>query len=149
MLKAFDKIESSHKPDFFSEKTYFPSWVRNMTWVTILYQCHASDDWSEWCLLFIKYNIHMYSYCMVKKSCPIFIVFQNIQTDKTSWTYSIMIYFQATLQGVTRQLKVWSRHSRSLIVFFHFFIFFVWYTRIKSQERLNASMYFFLLNVKK
>ena len=36
LFKAFDKIESSHKRNLFSVKSYFPSCVRNLFWVTSL-----------------------------------------------------------------------------------------------------------------
>ena len=36
LFKAFDYIESSKKSDIFSsEEIYFPSYVRNIFWVTI------------------------------------------------------------------------------------------------------------------
>ena len=39
--KAFGFIEDSSNPIFFSQKTYFASYVRNMFWATNLNQFHA------------------------------------------------------------------------------------------------------------
>ena len=40
LLKAFGYIERVVKSDFFSEKTYFISYVRNMFWATIQFKYH-------------------------------------------------------------------------------------------------------------
>ena len=42
-LEAFGYIERVVKSDFFPEKTYFTSYVRNVCWTTILYKYHAHD----------------------------------------------------------------------------------------------------------
>ena len=38
LLKAFGHIERVVKSDFFSETTYFTSYLRNIFWATILYK---------------------------------------------------------------------------------------------------------------
>ena len=42
LLMAFDQVESIYKSDFFFfRQDFFPAFVRNMTWVTILYKYHG------------------------------------------------------------------------------------------------------------
>ena len=53
--RLFGYIEGLVKSDFFSEKTYFTSCLRNMFWATILYKYHDSD-----CLL--KKTIFIWSF---------------------------------------------------------------------------------------
>ena len=43
LLKAFGYIERVIESEFFSEKTYFTSYVHNMFWATILYKYQSTN----------------------------------------------------------------------------------------------------------
>ena len=105
----FGYIERVVKSDFFSEKTYFTSFVRNMFWATILYKYHGlirgvkyvlnicHEAFSFWRLSVANFVCIWVSYLHLEYRFPRFkgvLLVLKYCMSKKSWTilYSYLLY---------------------------------------------------------
>ena len=65
------KNESRHKSDFFDKKKYFPSYVRNIYWITIQYKYHPLSaaflhcPYEPWLMAGIRYWLCSHWLCSI------------------------------------------------------------------------------------